>query len=173
MSTKGVRAVVSSATYRRVFAGQPARKTAHPTGRILCVALKYLSPCTQSHRVGQAQAGDRPGQRPDPANIPVDCSKKNGLQRFQKVVIHLVGFIHGGTSTNPYNRLRSLIPLFEDSYCFLSCLKFVSQPGIWVENEVMAALEKEQQHPKPVLFPIKLDELVMQTSLPWAASIRR
>jgi len=84
-----------------------------------------------------------------------------------------VGFIHGSTSTNPYNRLRSLIPLFEDSYCFLSCLKFVSQPGIWVENEVMAALEKEQQHPKPVLFPIKLDELVMQTSLPWAASIRR
>jgi len=42
-----------------------------------------------------------------------------------------------------------------------------------VESEVMAALEKEQQHNKTVLFPIKLDEAVMQTNLPWAANIRR
>ena len=44
---------------------------------------------------------------------------------------------------------------------------------VWVENEVMAALEKEHQQQKPVLFPIKLDETVMQTNLPWAANIRR
>ncbi len=43
----------------------------------------------------------------------------------------------------------------------------------WVEREVMAALEKEQHNHKTALFPIKLDETVMQTSLPWAASIRR
>ena len=43
----------------------------------------------------------------------------------------------------------------------------------WVENEVMAALEKERKQNKTVLFPIKLDDFVMETSLPWAASMRR
>jgi hypothetical protein len=43
----------------------------------------------------------------------------------------------------------------------------------WVEKEVMAALEKEQQQNKLVLFPITLDKLVKQTNLPWAVDIRR
>jgi len=42
----------------------------------------------------------------------------------------------------------------------------------WVEREVMAALEKEQNYKKLVLFSITLDEQVMQTSLSWAAAIR-
>lgn len=45
--------------------------------------------------------------------------------------------------------------------------------SVWVEREVVAALEKEQQQNKTVLFPIKLDETVMQTNLPWAADMRR
>jgi TIR domain/Pentapeptide repeats (8 copies) len=48
-----------------------------------------------------------------------------------------------------------------------------SVQSAWVENEVMTALEKEQQQSKLVLFPIKLDEAVMQTNQPWAASLRR
>src|SRR6266700_1893360 len=43
----------------------------------------------------------------------------------------------------------------------------------WVEREVMAALENEQQQHKWVLFPITLDEAVMQMRLPWAASIQQ
>jgi uncharacterized protein YjbI with pentapeptide repeats len=43
----------------------------------------------------------------------------------------------------------------------------------WVGREVMAALEKEQQQNKLVLFPIALDKLVKQTNLPWAVDIRR
>src|SRR5260370_14887025 len=43
----------------------------------------------------------------------------------------------------------------------------------WVEREVMAALEKEQQQNKLVLFPITLDKLVKQTNMPWAVDIRR
>jgi TIR domain/Pentapeptide repeats (8 copies) len=43
----------------------------------------------------------------------------------------------------------------------------------WVENEVEAALEKEQRQQREMLFPIRLDESVMQTSQPWAASLRR
>ncbi len=43
----------------------------------------------------------------------------------------------------------------------------------WVENEVEAALEKEDRQQREVLFPIRLDDAVMQTSQAWAATLRR
>jgi hypothetical protein len=44
----------------------------------------------------------------------------------------------------------------------------------WVEDEVEAALEKERkQGGKLVLFPIRLDDGVMDTDQAWAASLRR
>ncbi len=43
----------------------------------------------------------------------------------------------------------------------------------WVEKEVETAFEKEHLHNKPVLFPIRLDGAVMQTTQAWAADIRR
>ena len=43
----------------------------------------------------------------------------------------------------------------------------------WVEREVAAALEKEQQQGQRVLFPIRLDGTVMQTTAAWVADIRR
>lgn len=43
----------------------------------------------------------------------------------------------------------------------------------WVEEEVEAALEKERQQHKLVLFPIRLDDAVMKTDQAWAASLRR
>jgi uncharacterized protein YjbI with pentapeptide repeats len=43
----------------------------------------------------------------------------------------------------------------------------------WVEREVATVLEKEQQQDQRVLFPIRLDESVMQTAHAWAADIRR
>ena len=43
----------------------------------------------------------------------------------------------------------------------------------WVENEVEAALEKEKQQQREVLFPVCLDENVMWTSQAWAAKLRR
>jgi hypothetical protein len=43
-----------------------------------------------------------------------------------------------------------------------------------VEKEVETAFEKERrQDNKPVLFPIRLDDAVMQTDQAWAADIRR
>ena len=45
--------------------------------------------------------------------------------------------------------------------------------SVWVKKEVETAFEKEQQHGKLVLFPVKLDETVMQTEKAWAADIRR
>jgi hypothetical protein len=43
----------------------------------------------------------------------------------------------------------------------------------WVEDEVEAAIEKEYQQNREVLFPVRLDESVMQTTQAWAAKLRR
>ena len=69
-----------------------------------------------------------------------------------------------------WHRIDESIRLFDK---LLVILSEHSVTSVWVENEIMAALEKEHQQQKLVLFPIKLDETVMQTNLPWAANIRR
>jgi hypothetical protein len=43
----------------------------------------------------------------------------------------------------------------------------------WVEREVNAAMEREDAGKQSVLFPIRIDETVMQAKQPWAAEIRR
>ncbi|HWZ96949.1 MAG TPA: toll/interleukin-1 receptor domain-containing protein [Candidatus Dormibacteraeota bacterium] len=43
----------------------------------------------------------------------------------------------------------------------------------WVESEVEAAFEKEQKQKRTVLFPIRLDDAVMEAEEAWAADIRR
>jgi uncharacterized protein YjbI with pentapeptide repeats len=43
----------------------------------------------------------------------------------------------------------------------------------WVESEVEAAFEREHREKKTVLFPIRLDDAVMDTNEAWAADIRR
>lgn len=43
----------------------------------------------------------------------------------------------------------------------------------WVEREVVAAREKEDREQRQVLFPLRLDEAVMGTTMAWAADIRR
>jgi uncharacterized protein YjbI with pentapeptide repeats len=47
----------------------------------------------------------------------------------------------------------------------------VSSP--WVEKEVETAFEKERREKRTVLFPIRLDDGVMETNETWAADIRR
>ena len=43
----------------------------------------------------------------------------------------------------------------------------------WVEKEVETAFEEERRRKETVLFPIRLDNTVMQTGEAWAADIRR
>lgn len=43
----------------------------------------------------------------------------------------------------------------------------------WVEKEIETAFEKERQDNRIVLFPIRLDDVVMETKESWAADIRR
>ena len=43
----------------------------------------------------------------------------------------------------------------------------------WVEREVNAAREREERANRPVLFPIRIDEAVMEAPQPWAADVRR
>jgi hypothetical protein len=43
----------------------------------------------------------------------------------------------------------------------------------WVEREVVTAREKEDRGQRPVLFPVRLDDAVMDTTKAWAADVRR
>jgi len=43
----------------------------------------------------------------------------------------------------------------------------------WVESEVEKAFEEERKRKQTVLFPVRLDEAVMETEESWAAEIRR
>lgn len=43
----------------------------------------------------------------------------------------------------------------------------------WVEHEVESALEEERQKGRTILFPIRLDDAVVESSKAWAALIRR
>jgi hypothetical protein len=43
----------------------------------------------------------------------------------------------------------------------------------WVEDEVETAFEEEQKRGKTVLFPVRLDDAVMETGEAWAAKVRQ
>jgi hypothetical protein len=43
----------------------------------------------------------------------------------------------------------------------------------WVQDELEAALERERRGKRLVLFPIRIDDAVVETEQAWAASIRR
>ncbi len=55
----------------------------------------------------------------------------------------------------------------------LVIMSAASLASAWVEEEVEAALERERRTTGTVLFPIRIDEAVMQTDTAWAASLRR
>lgn len=48
-----------------------------------------------------------------------------------------------------------------------------SMKSAWVEKEVETAFEKERRQGRTVLFPIRLDDAVMEAEEAWAADIRR
>ena len=42
----------------------------------------------------------------------------------------------------------------------------------WVEDEVQKAFAEERERKQPVLFPIRIDDAVMETPEPWACKLR-
>ncbi len=56
---------------------------------------------------------------------------------------------------------------------FMIVLSDASMKSNWVAREVNAAREREDREGRTVLFPIRIDEAVMNASQPWAADIRR
>jgi hypothetical protein len=69
-----------------------------------------------------------------------------------------------------WHRIDESIRLYDKLLVVLSQHSVESE---WVEREVVAALEREQQQHKAVLFPIALDEAFKNTFAPWAADLRR
>ena len=56
---------------------------------------------------------------------------------------------------------------------FMLVLSEQSIASDWVEGEVEAALERERREKRTVLFPIKLDDPIQETSIAWASHIRQ
>jgi hypothetical protein len=48
-----------------------------------------------------------------------------------------------------------------------------SVEGSWIEGEIEAALERERKLKTVVVFPIRLDDSVMTTNVPWAVDMRQ
>jgi hypothetical protein len=67
-------------------------------------------------------------------------------------------------------RIDESIRVFDKLLLVLS-ERSISSP--WVEEEVEAALERERRDGRSVLFPIRLDDGVMDSKTAWAASLRR
>jgi predicted adenine nucleotide alpha hydrolase (AANH) superfamily ATPase len=69
-----------------------------------------------------------------------------------------------------HQRIDEAIRLYDKLIIVLSEAAVCSS---WVEREVVAAREKEERQRCEALFPIRLDEAVMQTDQAWAANVRR
>jgi len=67
-------------------------------------------------------------------------------------------------------RIEESIRLYDK---LLVVLSENSVNSAWVEREVQAAFEKEQRQGSTVLFPVRLDDAVMDSLRAWAAAIRR
>jgi uncharacterized protein YjbI with pentapeptide repeats len=67
-------------------------------------------------------------------------------------------------------QIEQSIRLFDKVMIILSESSVQSR---WVEREVSAAREREERENRTVLFPIRIDDVVMNAAQPWAADIRR
>jgi hypothetical protein len=67
-------------------------------------------------------------------------------------------------------RIQESIRVFDKVMIVLSEASVHSR---WVEREVNAAREREERENRTVLFPIRIDDAVMDAPQPWAADIRR
>jgi hypothetical protein len=67
-------------------------------------------------------------------------------------------------------RIEESIRLFDKVMIVLSEASVRSH---WVEREVNAAREREDRESRTILFPISIDDAVMNAPQPWAADIRR
>ncbi len=67
-------------------------------------------------------------------------------------------------------RIDESIRLYDKLLLVLSVNSVASR---WVEKEVETALDKEEEQKKTVLFPVRLDDAVMEEKMGWAADVRR
>lgn len=67
-------------------------------------------------------------------------------------------------------RIDEAIRLYDKLFLILSEHSVQSD---WVREEVESCLEREHREKRLLLFPIRLEDVVMETDRAWAASIRR
>src|SRR6266849_360702 len=91
---------------------QPAREPAYPTGSEDGTALDHFSPGGEAHCLLQAQPGDSPGQRVQAAKVLIGGFGNEELQRLHKLLMHVGGFGHAGTSMNRDVREHAWVSFF-------------------------------------------------------------
>jgi hypothetical protein len=67
-------------------------------------------------------------------------------------------------------------PIDESIHLYDELLLLLSEHSVqsmWVQDEVEAALGREQREKRLVLFPIRIDDEVEQTTQAWATAIHR
>lgn len=67
-------------------------------------------------------------------------------------------------------RIDESIRLYDKLLLVLSESSVASE---WVEKEVETAFEKEREQKKTMLFPVRLDDAVLEAKTGWAADVRR
>ena len=67
-------------------------------------------------------------------------------------------------------RIDESIRLYDKLLLVLSESSVASE---WVEKEVETAFEKEREQKKMVLFPVMLDDAVLEAKTGWAADVKR
>ncbi len=67
-------------------------------------------------------------------------------------------------------RIDETIRIYDKLLLILSAHSITSE---WVEKEVEAAMEKEREQKRTMLFPVRLDDAVMESKVGWAADILR
>jgi TIR domain len=67
-------------------------------------------------------------------------------------------------------RIDEVIHVYDKLLLILSKHSVMSD---WVEKEVETAFERERQRRQPVLFPVRLDNAILDIQTGWAADIRR
>ena len=55
----------------------------------------------------------------------------------------------------------------------LAILSKTSITRPWVKREVEQALDEEQRRGKPILFPIRLDDAILDATSGWATDVKR
>lgn len=190
-------ATLDAATFRNVTLYETVFASTNLTGVIGLESALHLGPSTLDHRV-LVRSGELPIEFLRGVGLPDEVIEfyraqyGKPIQYFSSFISYartdgeFVDRLHADLQDNGVrcwrdtedmkigDRMRSAIDRairIHDKVVLVLSERSIQSD--WVESEVESALEKEREEGRTVLFPIRLDDSVMETDKAWAAEIRR